>query len=443
MKKKNQKWFLLWIILLLLFSIIAPSAIANQVNNEVPIDTKQLEVYKDRLLKYRNDFKNRKIDSSININSNETVKVIVEFNEEPSAVKQHKANKQNQAYQATEHKEKLKQERILFKANLAKNAVEVKEGKSFEKVLNGMALEVKASDVPKLAADPNVKFVYENSKLNVIPTLPAQKNVPYMEESSQFIGTDQLWDLGYEGQGKKIGVLDTGIDYNHPDLKDAYKGGYDFVDNDGDPFEGNDGTQSIDSTHGTHVSGTIAGRGSYENGGIRGIAPKSDLYVYRVLGPNGGWDEWVIAGIEKAVEDNMDVINLSLGNGINDPDHPTSRAVNNAMLAGVVAVVANGNDGTFGYKSVGAPATAALAISVGASSPPIKESIYKANASATSEDQKEYTLNWMMKRDPDPNMMETFMNEQEIVYLGFGTVSDFEGKDLTGKIALIKMGGLY
>jgi minor extracellular serine protease Vpr len=58
-----------------------------------------------------------------------------------------------------------------------------------------------------------------------------------------------------------------------------------------------------------------------------------------VLGPQGGWDEWVIAGIEKAVEDEMDIINLSLGSSVNDSDSPTARAINNAMLGGTLPVV--------------------------------------------------------------------------------------------------------
>ncbi|WP_442596761.1 S8 family serine peptidase [Neobacillus sp. D3-1R] len=437
MRRRNQKWFSIWLTILMLFSIAVPAATAKQSSN---LDSTKLANAKERLQRHLAEVQNKKIAKGIDTKSNETIKVIVEFNEEPIAVQEHKAKKQKQAFQAAQHKEKLNNERANLKAQLNKKAVNAKFGRSFEKVFNGTVLEIKASDVPKLAEDPNVKKIYENSKQLALPVEPATKNLPYMADSAPFIGADQLWKLGYEGQGKKIGVIDTGIDYNHPDLKDAYKGGYDFVDNDADPFEGNDGKQHIESYHGTHVSGIIAGRGTYEAGGTRGIAPKSDLYVYRVLGTQGGWDEWVIAGIEKAVEDGMDVINLSLGNSVNDPDQPTSRAVNNAMLAGVVAVVANGNDGDYGYSTVGAPGTAALAISVGASFPPIKQTVYSGKASATADQEKEYTLQWMMKWDPTPEAIEPLKTEKEMVYMGFGLPSDFEGVDLTGKIALVKRG---
>lgn len=76
------------------------------------------------------------------------------------------------------------------------------------------------------------------------------------------------------------------------------------------------------------------------------MAPDVDLFAYRVLGPYGsGTTDGVLAGIDKAVEDGMDVINLSLGAGVNDPLYPTSVAINNAMLSGVVSVVAAGNAG--------------------------------------------------------------------------------------------------
>lgn len=435
--RQLKKFSILLLSFLLIFSTVNFASATDQQSSKGPLNEERLQEIKDRVTNYRSRTQVEKIDSTIDTTSNEQVKVLVEFMELPVVEQEVLAKEKGKvhAFNKTEVKGKMNKERVNFKENLTKKKISSKMGQSFETIFNGIALEVKASDLPKLAEDANVRAIYKDNEVQAIPMTPKEETKPYMETSTSFIGVNELWNLGFEGEGMKVGVIDTGIDYNHPDLKDAYKGGYDFVDNDADPFEGKSGDVFIDSTHGTHVSGIVAGRGNYESGGTRGVAPKSDLYVYRVLGPDGGWNEWVIAGIEKAVEDDMDVINLSLGSNVNNPDYPTSRAVNNAMLAGVVTVVANGNSGEFGFLTVGSPATAALGISVGATYPPISETVY-SGVSSLSE--KENTLKWMMKWKPKE--LEDLFNEKDIMYIGLGTEEDFEGKDLSGKIALVKRG---
>src|SRR5699024_9534113 len=88
--------------------------------------------------------------------------------------------------------------------------------------------------------------------------------------------------------------------------------------------------------------------------------------AYRALGPGGtGTSIQVMAAMEEAVRDGVDIINLSLGNTVNGPDYPTSKAVNEASKQGVAVVVANGNAGPENW-TVGAPATSAAAMAVGA-----------------------------------------------------------------------------
>src|SRR5699024_2464639 len=164
----------------------------------------------------------------------------------------------------------------------------------------------------------------------------------------------------YTGKGVKIGVIDTGIDLLHPDLVTNYAGGYDVVDFDDEPAE-TTGEPPLATAHGTHVSGIIAA-----NGALKGIAPEASLYAYRALGPGGiGTSAQVIAALEEAVKDGMDIVNLSLGNMVNAPDYPTSKAVDEAAKLGTIVVVANGNAGPATW-TVGAPATAEGAIAVGA-----------------------------------------------------------------------------
>ena len=137
-----------------------------------------------------------------------------------------------------------------------------------------------------------------------------------------------------------IGVIDTGIDYSHEILRKNYSGGQDVIDGDGDPMETND-INGQGTLHGTHVAGVIAA-----NGRMKGVAPEATILAYRALGPGGmGSTEQVIAAIDQAIEDQVDILNLSLGNNVNGPDLPLSVAINNAVDHGIIAVTSSGNSG--------------------------------------------------------------------------------------------------
>lgn len=181
------------------------------------------------------------------------------------------------------------------------------------------------------------------------------------ENDDVYYYPSQFNDTNFTGKNVKVGVIDTGIDIHHADLQKNYKGGYDLVDLDDEPDETR-ATEGLPTLHGTHVSGIIAADGE-----LKGVAPDADIYAYRALGPGGvGTSIHVIAAIEEAIKDGMDIINLSLGNTINGPDYPTSKAVNEAKATfDVAVVVANGNAGPKSW-TVGAPATAVHALSVGA-----------------------------------------------------------------------------
>src|SRR5699024_11665652 len=97
--------------------------------------------------------------------------------------------------------------------------------------------------------------------------------------------------------------------------------------------------QGIATSDGSDVAGIIAA-----NGHIKGVAPDAEIYAYRALGPGGvGSSIQVIAAMEQALKDGVDIMNLSLGNTVNGPDYPTSRAVVEASRQGVDVIVANGN----------------------------------------------------------------------------------------------------
>ncbi|MDX6259730.1 MAG: hypothetical protein QOH84_1418, partial [Kribbellaceae bacterium] len=179
-----------------------------------------------------------------------------------------------------------------------------------------------------------------------------------LDKSVPQIGAPAAWQAGFEGSGVKVAVLDTGVDANHPDLQGKVKEAEDFS---GSPTGPED-----HFGHGTHVAATIAGTGAGAGGTRKGVAPKADLLIGKVLGDDGyGYDSSIIAGMEWAAASGAKVVNMSLGGGPTDGTDPLSQAVDRITAeSGTLFVVAAGNDGA--DQSIGTPGTAQSALTVGA-----------------------------------------------------------------------------
>jgi len=156
------------------------------------------------------------------------------------------------------------------------------------------------------------------------------------------IGAGTVHDGGNKGTGVKLVIIDSGINYKHPDLDGNYAGGDDFVQGDGDPMDV--------YGHGTHVAGTACAEDN-DNGdadgpyGVVGVAPECALYALRVLDDAGFGDSSdLIAAMEWAVDNGMQVANLSLG-WDRSPGDTVEQAFDNAEAAGVVIVAAACNNG--------------------------------------------------------------------------------------------------
>lgn len=234
--------------------------------------------------------------------------------------------------------------------------------KKYQNVFNGFFIkDISNTELKSLENLPGVKKIYPNNK--VYATLM---------DSVPLIGADQVWNMqsngtNLTGEGVTIGIIDTGVDYTHPDLGRCFGigckvvDGWDFVNNDADPMD--------DHGHGTHVAATAAGRGV-----LNGVAPDAIIYAYKVLDAGGGgsWES-VIGGIERATDpnqdndfsDHLDIISLSLG-GNGNPDDLVSQAIDNAVDLGIVATIAAGNSGP-DKETIGSPGTARKAITVAAS----------------------------------------------------------------------------
>jgi subtilisin len=169
------------------------------------------------------------------------------------------------------------------------------------------------------------------------------------------VNAPAAWPKG-QGAGVKVAVIDTGIDCTHPDLRCDFSAGMNILAPGSDPMD--------DNEHGTHVSGTIAGRGNGAKG-VLGVAPKATLIPVKVLDADGsGSLSDIVKGISWAASAGVDVINMSLGG----PTGSTAlqRAVQKALSAGVVVVCAAGNSGP-NPDTVGFPGGYAGVIAVAAS----------------------------------------------------------------------------
>ncbi|MGW5397641.1 S8 family peptidase [Streptomyces sp. NPDC003952] len=179
-----------------------------------------------------------------------------------------------------------------------------------------------------------------------------------LDKSTKQIGADRAWAAGFDGTGVKIAVLDTGVDKTHEDLKSQVVGEKNFSDS----------PDTVDRVgHGTHVASIAAGTGAASGGALKGVAPGAKVISGKVLDDQGyGSDSAVIAGMEWAVAEGADVVNLSLGSRDFPGVDPVEATVDRLSAEkGVLFAIAAGNDGP-GGSTVGSPGSADAALTVGA-----------------------------------------------------------------------------
>ncbi len=215
------------------------------------------------------------------------------------------------------------------------------------RMINAAAMTAKAKHVEALSQEYGVEKIWIDQPVHTC-----------LDVSVPHVRAPQVWALGFRGQGIKVGIVDTGIDPNHPDLAGRVVAKTSFV--------GGDGTD--DNGHGTHVAGIVAGNGQASGGKYCGVAPEASLYAAKVLRADGsGMMSGVMAGVEWAVQQGVQVINLSLGGpGPCDGTDALSEMCDTAVASGVVVCVAAGNAGPE-HSTVGSPGCARQVITIGAS----------------------------------------------------------------------------
>ena len=243
-----------------------------------------------------------------------------------------------------------------------------------------------------------------------------------LDNSGPYIGAEFPKQLGFTGDGIRIGVIDTGINLEHPDFFNSdqlsrFLKGYDFVDNDSIPQDTNG--------HGTQVTGIIAADGQ-----LIGIAPKVEIFSYRVSSDGESVpSDLIIKAINRAVEDRVDIINISLG--VNMTHAKIDNAVNNAIDHGIVVVAAAGNSGP-DKSTIGSPARNPNAITVGATYNNRDSSM----VSTLQVGEKQFQVLPMLGTDVISDPIST-----DIIFGKYSRENDFDGVDVRGKIVLAERGG--
>ena len=210
----------------------------------------------------------------------------------------------------------------------------------FYKAIPALAAKLSEQEIEKLRKDPNIVSIEEDA---VVSAVQPVSSTEYADSwGVQHIGADVAHNRNIRGAGVKVAVLDTGIDCTHPDLIDNCKGGYNFVcDKTFDPTcDSNNPMDDSYNSHGTNIAGIIAARG---NGtGVVGVAPEASLYALKVLDGGGfGSLSDILEGIDWAINNQMDVLNISISDLTSYP--ALKDVCDAAYQAGLVIVAAAGN----------------------------------------------------------------------------------------------------
>ncbi|MEW9700769.1 S8 family serine peptidase [Paenibacillus sp. SI8] len=268
---------------------------------------------------------------------------------------------------------------------------------------------------PSISAKMTSKEI-ENLKKNtdvqsVEPDIQLQTASQTMDWGVSVGNATYAWNNGFTGKGVKVAVLDSGIDTHHEDLVVA--GGASFVDY----------TTSYDDDfgHGTHVAGIIGAKNN--DVGVVGVAPDADLYAVKVLDSTGkGYLSDVIAAIDWAVDNHMDILNMSMATSVDSPAFHS--AVDQAYESGLLLVAAAGNTGNAEGtgNTIQYPAKYSSVISVGA----VDQNNQRATFSATGSELEVVA--------PGVGIQSTYLNNGYSTQSGTSTAASF----VSGELALLK-----
>ncbi|WHX40268.1 S8 family serine peptidase [Mesobacillus sp. AQ2] len=293
---------------------------------------------------------------------------------------------------------------VLFRDAVNRHLIESYEGVIIEEYKNIPAVKININEAKILSLQSNSQILLIEDEQRV------EKSGQMVEWGVKAIQTQKAWNSHYTGKNVKVAIMDSGIS-PHEDLKIA--GGKSFVSY--------TASYKDDSGHGTHVAGIV---GAQNNGlGIVGVAPDARVYALKVLDRNGqGYLSDMIAAIDWAITNNMDVLNLSLGSM--EPSYVLERALNKAYKSGMLIVAAGGNEGTStgNGDNVAYPAKYPAVIAVSA----VDQNKVRGSFSATG--------NAIEFSAPGVGIVSTHLDNKYVSYSGTSMATAF----VTGSLALLK-----
>lgn len=315
---------------------------------------------------------------------------------------------------------------------------------TFSTFVSGFSAEVSATDLLTLSSLPGVRRIMP---VGIVEAPVVQRHQPWevapdMTTAIDMTGASTVQnELGFTGAGVKVGIIDTGILWSHPEFGGQIPFGFDFV---GDAYDAGDPANDVPvpfpgegtrenggdcNGHGTHVAG-IVGAGGTE---VTGVAPGVELAAYRVFGCSGSSNSDVIlAAIEQAFADGMDVVNLSLGSANGWPQDFLSEALGRMLEVDMIPVASAGNNGANGLYTIGAPGAGADVVTVAS----FDNTVAIANLMVVEGNDIGYNVLSFSAIPP------TEGTSPEIVYLGRACDADPlpEGVDASDKVALVTRG---
>ncbi|MGM0896949.1 MAG: cell wall-binding repeat-containing protein [Bacillota bacterium] len=435
---------------------------------------------KAELIKQLKKKENNEMVQKEALDPNEEVRIIVEI-EGQSAVEVASAKGVQYKTLASSEKAQIEAQLVKTHANVKKNisseGVELNSEYNYTTAFNGFSGVVKYSDVEKIKDLPNVKNVY------IANEYERPEATPDMTTSHDFIQSRQVWaDSKYQGEGMVVAVIDTGIDPDHKDfnitddskvdltksdvdglvskdwLKGAYQNvkvpyAYNYYDKNNEIQD--DGPDA--SMHGMHVAGTVGANGDENEGGLKGVAPESQILGMKVFSNDvnfpSTFSDIYLAAIDDAVKLGADVLNMSLGSTASfyDADSAEDKAITNAVNNGIVSSVSAGNSGHIGYGYdnphydnpdyglVGAPGLNKDTIQVAATGNVVNHYVHEVEFN-------DFTVegfgvdDWLDFKTAGDDFEVVSLKDLSGNPDALGAEADYEGIDVEGKVVVVSRG---